>query len=288
MPADTEQADDVFDQCLADYIKVAGQLGAQIEFSILAKTEEYSSEVKERFRKLAEDEVTLPEQNKEVFNKLYQRDYDFWRATRRAVVHTLDINEKHSRYAQKIVKNFRQGMYFPNVDFHHGTIENYLESRLAGTHGNVFLGHAILDLPDTHKYLELVGRALRPGGSLLTWNPNLTQVMACVEIVREKKLPFLLEKVLEVGVGGGVGGREWDVRRAKLKNSSEPRQVPEEPKEFVDEVAASDGDEVVENLEDKSPVLEDNARYEMICRPKVGARVIGGGFIGLWRRMEQF
>lgn len=289
MPADSEQADQVFDQCLADYIKVAGELGAKIEFSILAKNEEYSSDIKEQFRKLAEDELALPEQNLELFEKLHQRNFDFWRANRRAVIHTLDINEKHSRYAQKIVKNFRQGVYFPNIDFHIGTIENYLESRLAETYGNVFLDHAILDLPDTQKYLEVVGRAMKPGGSLITWNPNITQVIDCVETVREQRLPFLVEKVLEVGVGGGVGGREWDVRRVKLRNSNQSRLAMDGvPKESVNEIMASKGEEIVEDSADViSPTANDNARYEIVCRPKVGTRVIGGGFIGLWRRMEQ-
>ena len=275
---------------LALYIEAAGQLGAQIEFSILAKNEEYSREARERFRRLAENEGPMPKVDNDLFDDVNQQRMGMWRSMRRAVVHTLDINEKHSLHAQKIVKNFRQGMYFPHVDFHYGTVENYLESRLAETHGNVFLDHAILDLPDTQRYIELLGQALKPGGTLLTWNPNLTQVMACVDVVREQKLPFLLEKVLEVGAGGGNGGREWDVRRVRLRASSEPQPVPETPTEIVEEIAASTKtktEEAVEVVEDEKSSVDDKARYEMVCRPKAGARVIGGGFIGLWRRMEQ-
>lgn len=298
MPADTEQADQVFDQCLADYIKAAGELGARIEFSILAKNEQYSPEIREHFRKLAEDELALPEQNHEVYEKLHQRDYDFWRANRRAVIHTLDINEKHSKHAQSIVKNFRQGMYSPNVDFHVGTIEDYLESRLIGNDDETFLDHAILDLPSTEKYLEILGRSIKPNGSLVTWNPNITQILKSVEVVRELRLPFLLERVLEMGAGGTTGGREWDVRRVKLKSAQVPKQSVDDVSQAssTDEtISESDGLEAVASPKDdqeesadvEAPVTDEKAVYEMVCRPKVGVRIEGGGFIGLWRRMEQ-
>jgi tRNA (adenine57-N1/adenine58-N1)-methyltransferase len=28
-------------------------------------------------------------------------------------------------------------------------------------------------------------------------------------------------------------------------------------------------------------------KWAMVCRPKAGQQVVGGGFLGLWRRMEQ-
>lgn len=30
----------------------------------------------------------------------------------------------------------------------------------------------------------------------------------------------------------------------------------------------------------------DDSGWEMVCRPKVGLRIDGGGFIGLWRRKD--
>ena len=31
---------------------------------------------------------------------------------------------------------------------------------------------------------------------------------------------------------------------------------------------------------------EERQAWKMICRPKVGGRVVGGGFIGVWRKMK--
>lgn len=173
------------------------------------------------------------------------------------------------------MKNFRDGIYYPNIDFHVGDINEYITSRLEGTEGKPFLDHAILDLPDTHSNMEVVGRALKPGGILITFCPSITQVNTCFETSKDMKLPLFLETVLEIG---SVGGREWDVRRVKVKESY-PGKGPEDVlvKEEVVEQKGGDveGSEVVEPAE---------VRWEMICRPKVGARVVGGGFVGVWRK----
>ncbi|RDW71176.1 hypothetical protein BP6252_07739 [Coleophoma cylindrospora] len=208
--------------------------------------------------------------------------YKNWMHKRRAVIHTLDAAEAHSLHAQRVVRSFRDGIYFPHVDFHVGGIPEYLTSRLADTK-EPFLEHAILDLPGIHDYLEIVGKALRPNGILITFCPSITQVLSCVHEVKDNKLPFLLEKVLETGISAGVGGREWDVRTVR-------------PKALVKaEVAAreqlGDADEALDSLDedaqaDAEPTTESSRGWEAVCRPKVAARVTGGGFVGVWRRME--
>jgi len=202
--------------------------------------------------------------------------YNKYLANRRAIIQTLDNSPLHSSHAQKIVRNFRNGIYYPNIDFHVGTIQEYLSSRLAESSGTPFLSHAILDLPDTHAYLTIVAQATKANGSLVTWNPSISQVMRCVDVVREQRMPWLLEKVLEVGLAAGVGGKEWDVRAVRPR--AREKAMAEAKKE------AQDGETNDIDSVDNAPV--DNSGWEMVCRPKVGMRIEGGGFVGLWRKME--
>lgn len=205
-------------------------------------------------------------------------EYESWKANRRAVLHTLDIHEANSIHAEQVVKNFRHGMYFPHVDFHTGTIEDYVSARLEASSNKPVFDHAILDLPATQNYFEILGKAMKPDGTLIGFCPSITQINACVILAKQKSLPFFLEKVLEIGGGVGTGGKEWDVRlvkpRALLK--SEPRApiLWESGKEGVKDIPTDD-----------KPSEVSTAGWEMVCRPKVGAKVFGGGFVGVWRRI---
>ena len=213
--------------------------------------------------------------------KEVQDTYDAWRGKRRAVIHTVDKSAAYSRHAQSIVRDFRQGMYFPNIDFHVGSIQDFLSQRSR----TPFLDHAILDLPDTHHQFDSIGNALKSDGSLVTWCPSITQINRCVVLVKEDNMPFLLERVIEVGAGLN-GGREWDVRMVK------PRALASNLKDQATE-SASDEDVVRitgESREDVSGVkvpFDPDRGWEMVCRPKVGIRITGGGFIALWRKMER-
>jgi tRNA (adenine57-N1/adenine58-N1)-methyltransferase len=288
-PEHLEESERVFDYCIADYIRVAGELGARVEFSLLAEDAKYPLWIRERFRNLADSNQDLPQLDTDVLERIYRREYDVWRSGRRAVIHTLDNSSRHSKHAESTIRNFRQGMYAHNVDFHTGSISEYITSRLEETEQEVFLDHAILDLPNTHSYMDLIGRALKPNGSLVTWNPSISQVSRCVDEVGENKSPFLLEKVLEV-VGGMNGGREWDVRRAKVRALEKVPTASDGPQEIITEpgVALEDVEQSSSTDASVQSVMADRTRYEMVCRPKVGERIQGGGFISLWRRMEQY
>ncbi len=213
--------------------------------------------------------------------KLYQE----WLASRRAVIHTLDISSKYSNRARRVVRNFRNGLYYSNIDFHVVTIGNYITTRIEEKAGP-FLDHAILDLPDCHTYLELLGNVLKSNGSLLVFCPSITQINECVRVVKDERLPLLLEKVLELGPGGGAGGKEWDVRpvrpRALLKAEAEARAAVAGEKSEVDILESSDAtDESVDSDQSQS------SGWSMVCRPKVGEMVVGGGFLGLWTKMDK-
>ena len=45
------------------------------------------------------------------------------------------------------------------------------------------------------------------------------------------------------------------------------------------------GELPAKTLVSENPVSDDNG-WEMVCRPKVGIRISGGGFVGVWRRMS--
>ncbi|KAG9248258.1 S-adenosyl-L-methionine-dependent methyltransferase [Calycina marina] len=215
-----------------------------------------------------------------------EQDYARYLSHRRAVIQTLDISPSHSNHARNTICDFRNGIYYPSIDFHVGTIPDYLSGRLATTNGDSFLSHAILDLPRTHVYLDIIAKSLKPDGILITWNPSLTQIIQCVTEVRHQRLPFILEQVLEVGKGAGVGGREWDVR-AVLPRDIEKKRREAAAAASLAESANYDGEvKDAAMIANTDKTEQDDEGMEMICRPKVGIRTEGGGFIGVWRRIE--
>ena len=207
-------------------------------------------------------------------------DFHNWCKSRNAVIQTLDISSHHSRHAVNVVQNYRSGIYFPHVNFHVGTISEYLSARLLESGGEPFLDHAILDLPNTHEYLEIVKKALKPNGTLITFCPSITQINASVMLVKAQGIALFLEKVLEVGAGIGVGGREWDVRpvkaRALLKSEAAVLAHVGDPEAVVEGVP--------EDKTTSEPADAQETGWEMVCRPKVGLRTAGGGFLAVWRR----
>ncbi|KAL3956476.1 hypothetical protein ACCO45_009322 [Purpureocillium lilacinum] len=129
-----------------------------------------------------------------------QAALDEYAATRRAVIHTLDRNPKHLHAAYKLVRNFRRAQYLASIDFHLGSVEEYLSGRLAQSDGQPFLSRAILDLP-------------------LRTRTQSSQVADFQAWALRTHQPLRLEKVLELpiatttdGVHDAAGGRQWDVK----------------------------------------------------------------------------
>ncbi|CAI6335877.1 unnamed protein product [Periconia digitata] len=211
-----------------------------------------------------------------------------WQDDRRAILHSLDISAKHSKHARKIVAGFKRGMYARNVDFHVGDVSAWIAQQKASRKtDDPFLSHVFLDLPSSQSHLANVAPALHPNGMLAVFNPSITQIGECVDEIRKQHMPYVLEQVVELGVGTV---REWDVRqvkpRATLKKplgvESEPSSPSTGPVDPEKEQQARDG-ELAEELLEK----QEEEKWAMICRPKAGQMVVGGGFLGLWRRMER-
>ena len=192
----------------------------------------------------------------------------------KAQIHTMDISDKHSSHAQKIIKGFRKGIYGSNITFHVGSPREFF-SPMASTSTEAGgeekekekeISHAILDMPSSHLEMPTVAPYLRLGGKLLLFTPSITQLIEAQRLVRERQLPLYLERVIELG-GGMSGGREWSLKFVRSRASLRAEAGGME---------GEDGETGEERKDD----------FVVSCRPKVGKVVQGGGFVGLWTRVE--
>ncbi|KAH0538680.1 hypothetical protein FGG08_004755 [Glutinoglossum americanum] len=232
--------------------------------------------------------------------------FEEWKSTRGAIVHTLDIDPHNSRHAERIVRGFHCGIYAGNVDFHVGDVSSWVTAQLQlrtttstnPTTPQPFLSHIFLDIPNVHAHLSKLQDSLHTDGLLIVFTPSITQIAACVQLIKEQKLPFAMDQVVELGLATtGLGsGRQWDVRVAGTaaetqgltsqstahQSASEPQHTPSPPPQPV--TATQDPTTLAgECTPPPTPPLK------LVCRPKVGeklARLAGGGFVGVWRRMR--
>lgn len=223
-----------------------------------------------------------------------------WRKSRRAILHTLDINEHHSNHARKVVRGFRKGLYAGNVDFHVGDLSAFVEAEIdRRATGEAFLSYVILDLPSTQDHLRTVAEAMKDDAVLTVFCPSVTQIAECVEHVKKNDLPFFLEQVVELGANYSAG-RPWDIRVVKpravqrLENEHIEAKQPTSDKIEKEESSTSNLEngtmlqeikQVVGKVLGSAP-MEKTSDWKTVCRPEVGGRITGGGFLGLWRRTK--
>ena len=129
---------------------------------------------------------------------------------------------------------------------------------------------------------------LKRDGLLVVFMPSITQIGECLQLIRDQRLPLVQEKVIELG-SGISGGRIWDVRFATKKSGADPASwaTPSDaeistPAEADEQSTASDTASDVSTAEEPSKEGES----VLVCRPKVGLRIQGGGFVAVWRRIE--
>jgi tRNA (adenine57-N1/adenine58-N1)-methyltransferase catalytic subunit len=216
---------------------------------------------------------------------LHHTALESWKDNRRAIVHTLDVSSDHSKHAKKIVEGFKRGMYAANVDFHVGDVSDWIaEQKATRQTDEPFLSHVFLDLPMADRHLTNIAPALRVNGMLAIFNPSITQIAACVEAIRDQKMPYLLDQVVELGAGTI---RKWDVRVVQRRATMKKAQVPGSPEPLREDVVDPVDGQAVRNEDLAESMAEVADKWVMVCRPKAGQAVVGGGFLGLWRRMEQ-
>ena len=136
--------------------------------------------------------------------------------------------------------------------------------------------HILLDLPKPERYLLGAFRAMKVDGLLLVWAPSVTQLISCVRKIKDGSIGLLMETVVELR---GGEPREWDLRLVRPRKGQQA-QVQREEEQAKEDVTG----EVEENPPSVEVDLEPSDGYEMVCRPKVGGRLAGGGFVGVWRK----
>lgn len=235
-----------------------------------------------------------------------QKQWDVWRASRGAVIHTVDVSPKFSVHAERTVRGFRRGIYTGNVDFYVGHVENWIAEQIKqranassastgllsslttrdNTHPDPFLSYAILDMPSAHMRIPHVAQILKRDGFLAVFMPSITQIGECVDIIRQQRLPFVQEKIVELGAGIS-NGRQWDVRFSVKKSRADPSSWTGTSSSTESDEGGLQQDQEESssssNVEEEAPKEEDSV---LVCRPKVGTRIVGGGFVGIWRRIE--
>ena len=214
-------------------------------------------------------------------------ELEVWKTQRRAVIHSIDISAKYSAHAQKVLHGFRKGLYSGNVDFHVGDVGSWIADALLQRDNQPFLSHVTLDLPSADAHLGCVSRALVADGTLIVFNPSITQIADCAKKVKEDHLPLDLERVIELGVNGGSGGREWDLRftRPRVQQSTVSERVSNPSPDTIEEATPNESvteDALEPATNDES--AEEHRPWSIVCRPKVGDRIVGGGFLGVWKR----
>lgn len=177
-------------------------------------------------------------------------------------------------------------MYMRDICFQVGNVSQWIDQQMSARNQKPFLSHALLDLPSSYSYVEKAASALRVDGKLVLFNPSITQINKAIELVNTRRLPLQLERVVEVGPAM-TGGRIWDVRLVK------PRALTKEPHEKPTAATGKDDDTGVQRGEDlvsSGAIVEgspdNNKECQMVCRPKVGDRVSGGGFVALWSKNQ--
>ena len=181
---------------------------------------------------------------------------------RNAVIHTVEISDRYSKLANRFVRNFRNGIYYGDVDFHVGCVSNWIKAQFAERGSEeAFLDHILLDMPTAADHLELGAKALRVNGCLTVFFPSITQVTKCFTKIKRDNLPLWLDKVIEID-NLSAGGRLWDVRLAHIRANATANEVPRE-------------DQSVANNETEP---------DLICRPDLGLDRLGTCFVGVFQR----
>ena len=219
-----------------------------------------------------------------------------YKERRQAILHTIDVASQYSAHARQTIAAFRHGQYLHNIDFHTGSVSDWVTSALSARNDEPFLSHAFLDLPSADTHIDNVAKAVKVDGNLIMFNPSITQINECALKIKQEGIPLELDRVIELGVNGGSGGREWDVRPVKprvQKVQIEPEPVS--PDGESAEISSDDASRDAEQEQAESAVAPDanssqtpdEGKWAMVCRPKVGERVVGGGFLGVFKKKHQ-
>ncbi|KLJ06201.1 hypothetical protein EMPG_10382 [Blastomyces silverae] len=251
----------------------------------VAVEEEQKEEQKEEKKEEKKEDHETQAKNEEL-----QRNWDAWRAQRNAIVHTVDISPHYSQHAENIVRGFRRGIYVGNVDFYVSSVEKWIEEQVARRSTNQdspdpFLSHVILDMPSAHLRIPHVAPIMKDDAVLAVFMPSITQLGDCVDLIWKERLPFFQEKIVELGTGIS-SGRLWELRMTTKRNPKDALSQEATAEETLDEAAEDSSDTAVEEVPSLTKGAKADREEVLVCRPQVGARIAGGGFVGIWRKKK--
>ncbi|KAL4910610.1 S-adenosyl-L-methionine-dependent methyltransferase [Aspergillus multicolor] len=219
-----------------------------------------------------------------------QEAWNAYRATRKAILHTVEVHPHFSKHAEKLVRGFRRGLYAGNIEFYVGRVETWIAEQTK-TKLEPFLTHAILDMPSAHLRIPHVAPVLKPDGILVVFMPSITQITECVKYIREQGIPLELDKCIELGTGIS-GGRTWDVRYAMKKSKADPgwdsaNDLSSSEGTLEESVAVeSEGEEAAVRASEAQTGETPKEEPVIVCRPLAGQRIGAGGFVGVWRKLQ--
>lgn len=249
-------------------------------------------ELPETKKKPAEEKKVVEKEDREAQAEIegLQREWDGWRAQRNAIVHTVEISPLYSQHAENIVRGFRRGIYVGNVDFYVSSVEKWIKEQVTRRSTNErspgpFLSHVVLDMPSAHLRIPHVAPIMRDDAVLAVFMPSITQLGDCVDLILKQKLPLFQEKVVELGPGIS-SGRLWELRMATKRSSNDTLSQEAIAEEMSDESSESVADTEVEAFTSLLKREKINGDEVLVCRPQVGARIAGGGFVGIWRKKK--
>ncbi|MCJ1350380.1 MAG: hypothetical protein MMC33_000361 [Icmadophila ericetorum] len=247
---------------------------------------------------------------------------DEWKSARQAVIHTIELAAHVSKFARNHVSGFRQGMYAGNVDYFNDNLSDWIKQQVSErtaqglAQGEPFITHAILDLPGAQDHLEAVASVVHTEGVILVFTTHITQLLSCLELSRNLRLPLVLQRAIEIGPGV-TGGRDWELGFTKLRkdvyrtpksrekklSSSQPdvsesvansiSLLPVEEAVALEGPDGADGDQTAaarsieeeEDLISKAQDIAKDGELFTICRPKLVSNFMVGGFVGVFRKM---
>lgn len=167
---------------------------------------------------------------------------------RGAILYSIDRREDHLKMGAWNVRSYKRGRYTHDVEF-----DVYpLPLEWISSHPDVELSGVFLDLPDPHVFFADIAKSMCLDATLVVFCPSITQILKCREVLADSRMKndpidLLLVKTVELPPGNGGGTREWDVNTVFTRETGEKVTV---------------------------------------CRPRVGARVVGGGFVGIFKRLS--
>lgn len=167
-------------------------------------------------------------------------------ARRGAILYSLDRREDHLKMGEWNVNNYKRGKFSRDVEF----LVRELPVEFLNENPDLKFSGVFLDLPDPHLYFSRIADQMTLDGTLIVFCPSVTQILKCREVLaeahlRNEKIDLSLVKTVELPPGNGGGTREWDVKTVFTRETGEKVSV---------------------------------------CRPKVGAKVVGGGFVGVFKK----